>query len=80
MCTIFTMHRWAYLLKQQTSITVYRLPTNKNKLLISVFPLQQTNRSCSFPLFSVYIYIYIYIYKMYILKRQHIYIDIDIDI
>jgi hypothetical protein len=26
------MHRWACLLKQQTSVTVYRLPTKENKL------------------------------------------------
>jgi hypothetical protein len=26
------MHRWARLLKQQTSITVYRLPTKENRL------------------------------------------------
>jgi hypothetical protein len=30
------LHRWARLLRQQTSITVYRLPTKKNKLPFSV--------------------------------------------
>jgi hypothetical protein len=30
------LHRWARLLRQQTSITVYRLPTEKNKLPFSV--------------------------------------------
>jgi hypothetical protein len=45
-------HRWARLLKQQTSITVYRsltmenklpLAENKRKFAISFFRLQQTN-------------------------------------
>jgi hypothetical protein len=30
------VHRWACLLKQQSSITVYRLPTKENKLPFSV--------------------------------------------
>jgi hypothetical protein len=30
------LSRWAHLLKQQTSITVYRLPTEENKLPFSV--------------------------------------------
>jgi hypothetical protein len=30
------MHRWALVLKQQSSITVYRLPTKEYKLLFSV--------------------------------------------
>jgi hypothetical protein len=50
-------HRWARLLKQQSSITVYRLPTKENKLpFVSI---------CS--IFCIYIYkdvaIYIYIYR-----------------
>jgi hypothetical protein len=35
-------HRWAHLLKQQSAITVHRLPTKENK--------QQTNGSVQFPL------------------------------
>jgi hypothetical protein len=31
-------HRWALLLKQQSLITIYRLPTKENKHLVSVFP------------------------------------------
>ncbi len=55
------MHRWAHLLKQQSSITIYRLLTKENKLPFSankrkfavfVFHLQQTNWSCFFPLVS----------------------------
>jgi hypothetical protein len=64
-----TQHRRARLLTQQWSITVYRLlakenkipffvsfTTNKSKFAISVFCLQQTYRSCCFPLvpFSVF--------------------------
>jgi hypothetical protein len=55
-------HRWACLLKQQSSITIYNLPTKENKLQCSVsvcskqmevchfhFPhLQPTNGSCRF--------------------------------
>ncbi len=48
-------------LKQQSFITVYRLPTKKNKLqfpfaakkkkfALSIFLKQQTNTSCRFPL------------------------------
>jgi hypothetical protein len=29
-------HRWARVLKQQSSMTVYRLPNNENKLLFSI--------------------------------------------
>jgi hypothetical protein len=65
---VLRYYRWARLLKQQSSITVYRLQTKENKrpfsvsacsskqkFAISVFSLQQTNRSCRFPLvpFSV---------------------------
>jgi hypothetical protein len=46
-------HRWAHLLKQQSSITFYRLPTKENKLSFSVciFRLQQTNGNCRFLLY-----------------------------
>jgi hypothetical protein len=43
----------ARLLKQQLSITVYRLPTDENKLLIFRFRSQQTNGSLLF-LLSVF--------------------------
>ncbi len=78
-------HRWALLLKQQSLLTIYHLPTkenilpfsisvcskhmevccfrflfaaNKRKLAVSFFHLQQTNRSCHFPLvpFSISTY------------------------
>ncbi len=65
----FGRHRWARLLKQQMLITVYCLLTkktnfrfpfpfeaNKRKFALSVYRLQQTNRSCRFPLVP-YIYI-----------------------
>jgi hypothetical protein len=82
------MHRWASLLKQQTPITIYCLPTKENKLLfpfaakkqkfaVSVFLLQQTNRSLRFRFPYIYIvivlyiqktelYIYVYTYTVYI--------------
>ncbi len=37
------IYRWLRLLKQQSSITVYRSPTKENKLLFSVSVLHQTN-------------------------------------
>jgi hypothetical protein len=54
-------HRWACLLRQQSSITVYCLPTKENKRPFSVsvcskqtkvffFRLQKTNGSCHFQL------------------------------
>ncbi len=49
-------HRWAQLLKQHTSIIVYRLPTKENKLLSSVFHIYLYLE------IEIYIYIYIYIY------------------
>jgi hypothetical protein len=62
------LHRWARLLRQQKSVTIYRLTSkvnklplsvcrNKGKVAISIFLLQQTNESCCFRLvlFSVYI-------------------------
>jgi hypothetical protein len=42
--------RWARLLKQQMSITVYLLPTKEKKL--TVFRLQKTNRS-----FAVFVFL-----------------------
>jgi hypothetical protein len=33
--TVHNIHRWARCLKQQTSFTVYRLPTKENKLPFS---------------------------------------------
>ncbi len=61
------------MLKRQTSLDVYRLPTKDNKPPCSVFRLQkQTNGSLPFS-FSVYIYVYIYIY-IYIYKYIYIYI------
>ncbi len=85
------MHRWAHLLKQQTPITIYRLQTKENKLLfpfaakkwklaVSVFLLQQTNRSLRFRfpfaankqkfLFSVSFIFHIYIYINIVLYIQ----------
>jgi hypothetical protein len=48
-------HRWARLLKQQTSITVYYLPKTSfqktnGEFAVSAFRLQQMNGSCRFPL------------------------------
>jgi hypothetical protein len=67
-CSVSSIHRWARLLKQPSSITVFRLPTKEYKLLfsvsvcseqtefaVSVFRWQKTNGSCRFLLvpFSV---------------------------
>jgi hypothetical protein len=41
-------HRWARLMKQQSPITAYRLPT-KEKTSVFRFRLQQTNRSLPIP-------------------------------
>jgi hypothetical protein len=53
---IYSMHRWAGLLKAQMFITVYHLPTKENKL---PFPLpvcsKQTEVEFSVSPFSVYI-------------------------
>jgi hypothetical protein len=46
---IYSGHRWARLLEQQTLITVYSSPTKENKLAFSVFCLQKTNGSVLFP-------------------------------
>jgi hypothetical protein len=64
---VITQQKWARLLKQQSSFTVYRLATketnfcfpfmfaaNKGMIAVSVFRLQQTNRSRCFPLHSSY--------------------------
>jgi hypothetical protein len=45
-------HTWAHLLKQQTSITVYRLPTKENKIPFSVSSV-----------FCIYLYFQIYRWK-----------------
>jgi hypothetical protein len=45
------LHRWARLLKQQSWITVYSLPTKENKLPFS-FPFVTNKRKLLFP-FSV---------------------------
>ncbi len=78
-------HRWTRLLKQQTSIKVYLLPTKKNKLPFSVsVGSEQTEVGCFCCLFaankrkllfyisSIFrIYIYIYIETAaYIYKRK----------
>ncbi len=74
-------HKWAGLRKQQSSIIIYRLPTreksyfcfmflfaaNRWKFAVSVFHLQQTNRSCHFSLVPFFLFwnaarIYIDIY------------------
>ncbi len=59
-------HRSIRLLRQQSSITVYCLPTKENNLSFSIFRLQQTNQSCCFPLVSFSIYVFICIYYIYI--------------
>jgi hypothetical protein len=41
-------HRWAHLLKQQTLITVYLLPTKEDKLLFSIVSLPKTIGSFPF--------------------------------
>jgi hypothetical protein len=57
------------LLKQQTSITVYRSPIKENKLLFYVFHLQPTNGSCRCPLGQLSVYIataaYVYVEASY---------------
>jgi hypothetical protein len=42
--------RWARLLKQQSSITIYCLPTKKNKLPFSVSVGSKQTEVCHFPL------------------------------
>ncbi len=68
----YCTHRRARLLKQQSSITIYRFPTKEKKLpllfpfvanrsfSVSVFRLQQTKKSCRFLLvpFTEYLYIF----------------------
>ncbi len=43
-------HRWARLLKQQSSITICRLPTKKNKLPFSASVCRKQMEVCHFPL------------------------------
>jgi hypothetical protein len=72
-------YRWACLLEQQTSITVYRLPTKENKLLFPVsICRKQTEVYCfRFPYIHVHtVHIYIHIYK-YINVHTHIHIHIQ---
>jgi hypothetical protein len=66
------LHRSAHLLKQQTSITIYCLPTKENKPLFSVCKNQKKCALCCFLFvpFSIYIYMYI------ISECLYIYIDI----
>ncbi len=66
-CTNY-MHRWAHLLSQQMSITIYLLPTKENKLPVSVCSKQTEvavfHTYGNFNLFAangkLYILIYIY--------------------
>jgi hypothetical protein len=63
-------HRWARLLTQQTSITVYCLPTKENKLSFSVFCCRKQTEVCRFRFpykynetaASTYIVRYLFIY------------------
>ncbi len=41
-------HRWAHLLKQQSSFAVYRLPTKENKLPFSVYVDSKQMKVCCF--------------------------------
>ncbi len=78
-CRMTFHHRWASLLKQQKSITVYRLSTKENKLPVSVFHLQETNGSSPFPFsvcskqMEVAVFRQLRFQNLYIFKRQHIY-------
>ncbi len=80
----YSLHRWARLLKQQMSITVYRLPTrktklrfplaeNKQKLVVSIFCLQQTNGNFHFMLVPYIPIRYFFLY-LYMLLLQYMYI------
>jgi hypothetical protein len=73
-CSTYS-HRWARLLKQQTLITVYHLPTKENKIPFSFcrkqmegysfhFPFAANKQNVSFSIntvFHMYIFIYIYV-------------------
>jgi hypothetical protein len=58
-----------YRFRLRTKENKHRFPFagNKRKFAVSVFCLQQTNRSCRFPLVPFYIYIYIHIH---VFKRK----------
>ncbi len=73
-------HRWACLLNQQQSITVYHLPTKENKLPFP-FCLQQTNGSLPFPIFACSKQREVALFRQFrfrkyicISKQQHIFI------
>ncbi len=79
---IYTYCRWASLLKQQMSITLYRLPTKENKL-----PFHVSFVFCVYIFIywngSLYIHRYRYIYKdilICIYIYQYIFIDISISL
>ncbi len=56
--TLPFQHRWTQLLKQQTSFTVYHLPTEENKLPFSVSVCSKQTEVCRFRFLYIYIYIY----------------------
>jgi hypothetical protein len=71
------MHRWARFLKQQTLITIYRLPTKENKLLFSVniyiyIEIETAAYIQIYLSISIYLYMYLHLYR-YILLYLHIY-------
>jgi hypothetical protein len=76
---------WAHSLTQQTSITVYRLPTKENK---RKFAVSVCSKQTGIAQFSVYIcsickYVYRYVcvcIYIYIDIDRHIYIYVDIHI
>ncbi len=55
-------HRWARLLTQQTSFTVYLLPTKENKLAFSVSVCCKQTEVCRFPYMYTYTFTCLYIY------------------
>ncbi len=73
-------HRWARLLTQQTSITIYRLPNKENKLSLSIFVCSKQIEVCRFGfpfaanklkvLFSISSLFCIYIYICCSFKRK----------
>jgi hypothetical protein len=64
------LHRWARLLTQQTSITVYRLPTKEKNFR---FPYAENKRKFADSVSRIYTYVYL-------MKRRQIYRYIDKDI
>jgi hypothetical protein len=80
-------HRWARLLKQQTLITVYHLPTKENKIPFSFcrkqmegysfhFPFAANKQNVSFSINTVF-HMYIFIY-IYVETAAYMYISISI--